>query len=110
MLVVGVVLGFGLGVFLLGAREMTDQSFHSIHDLQGALDLPVLGAIPVITLPSELAKARARLRRFAITGVTVLALAAGGSLLVYVFNNVAEDASAWFKREPAPESPAPPHV
>jgi hypothetical protein len=87
--VVGFVIGVGIGMFLLVVREMTDSSFHSIQDLQSTLELPVLGAIPVIRLPAEIARARARLRRLAIAGVTILALAAGGGLLVYLYGNIA---------------------
>jgi hypothetical protein len=86
--VVGFVIGVGIGMFLLVVREMSDSSFHSIQDLQATLDLPVLGAIPVIRLPAEIARARARLRRLAIAGVTILALAAGGGLLVYLFSGI----------------------
>jgi polysaccharide chain length determinant protein (PEP-CTERM system associated) len=42
----GTLLGMMLGLGLLVLREMSDQSFHSVMDLQGALGLPVLAAVP----------------------------------------------------------------
>ncbi len=92
--VVGAVLGVGLGLFLVVVREVVDQSFHTPLDLQRTLKLPVLGSIPVIRLPAELAQARARLRRFAIAGV-LIALIAGGGLVVYLLRSApAPEASA----------------
>jgi polysaccharide chain length determinant protein (PEP-CTERM system associated) len=107
VIMVGTVLGLGLGVFLLAVREMTDQSFHAREDLQQALQLPVLGTIPVIQLPAELARARLRLRRLALTGVALVALVAGGTLLVYLINNASSsDVSAWFDSTPKKETRA----
>jgi len=57
--VAGVVLGMMLGVGLLVVREMSDQSFHSVMDLQNVLGLPVLAAVPELA-----AKAAAPPRRF----------------------------------------------
>ncbi len=42
----GTLLGMMLGLGLLVLREMSDQSFHSVTDLQGSLGLPVLAAVP----------------------------------------------------------------
>lgn len=83
---VGTLVGLILGLFLGVVREITDQSFHTATDLQDSLELPVLGAIPVIELPAELARTRARLRRAVVGGAVVLALLAGGTLLVYLLN------------------------
>ena len=44
--VAGVVLGMMLGLGLLVVREMSDQSFHTVVDLQNVLGLPVLAAVP----------------------------------------------------------------
>ncbi len=93
--VVGAVLGVGLGLLLLVVREVVDQSFHTPHDLQRTLNLPVLGSIPVIWLPAELARARARLRRFAIAGVVIVSLIAGGGLVICLLRSAsAPEASA----------------
>ena len=99
--VAGTVLGIGLGLFLLVVREMTDQSFHSLGDLQRSLALPVLGAIPVIEFPADLAKARSRLRRLAITGGVILALLAGGGFVYYLISSSGSSS-------PAPEADAAP--
>jgi capsular polysaccharide biosynthesis protein len=53
------VLGMMVGVGLLVVREMSDQSFHSVMDLQSVLGLPVLAAVPELA-----AKASAPARRF----------------------------------------------
>jgi polysaccharide chain length determinant protein (PEP-CTERM system associated) len=42
----GTVLGMMLGLALLVVREMSDQSFHSVMDVQDSLGLPVLAAVP----------------------------------------------------------------
>ena len=44
----GTVLGMMLGLALLVIREMSDQSFHSVTDVQDSLGLPVLAAVPVL--------------------------------------------------------------
>jgi polysaccharide chain length determinant protein (PEP-CTERM system associated) len=44
--VAGTVLGMMLGLALLVVREMSDQSFHSVMDVQNSLGLPVLAAVP----------------------------------------------------------------
>ncbi len=92
--VVGAVLGIGFGLLLLVVREITDQSFHSLGDLQRSLALPVLGAIPVIELPTDLARTRSRLRRLVITGGVLLGLLAGGGFVYYLISST-------------PSSPAP---
>jgi uncharacterized protein involved in exopolysaccharide biosynthesis len=44
--VAGTLLGMMLGLALLVVREMSDQTFHSVNDLQNVLGLPVLAAVP----------------------------------------------------------------
>jgi polysaccharide chain length determinant protein (PEP-CTERM system associated) len=58
--IAGTLLGMMLGLALLVVREMSDQSFHSVMDLQNALGLPVLAAVP--ELGGETAPARRFLR------------------------------------------------
>jgi uncharacterized protein involved in exopolysaccharide biosynthesis len=48
--IAGTVLGMMVGLALLVVREMGDSSFHSVIDLQGALGLPVLAAVPDIAV------------------------------------------------------------
>ena len=45
---IGVAVGLLSGLSLLAARELSDESFYTVRDLQGALGLPVLGTIPSI--------------------------------------------------------------
>ena len=46
--VAGTVLGMMIGLALLVIREMSDQSFHSVVDVQDTLGLPVLAAVPML--------------------------------------------------------------
>jgi len=60
--VAGTLLGMMLGLALLVFREMSDQSFHSVNDLENVLGLPVLAAVPELNpAPARLARLRARL-------------------------------------------------
>jgi uncharacterized protein involved in exopolysaccharide biosynthesis len=70
ILVVGSAAGLLIGMLLMGLREMGDESFHSVSDLQNALGLPVLGAIPAI----QIGGARtSRLRRWVGVGMILVA-------------------------------------
>ena len=60
--VAGTLLGMMLGLALLVVREMSDQTFHSVNDLQDVLGLPVLAAVPDLDpAPPRLARLRAAL-------------------------------------------------
>ena len=60
--VAGTLLGMMLGLALLVVREMSDQTFHSVSDLQNVLGLPVLAAVPELDpAPPRLARLRAAL-------------------------------------------------
>ncbi len=59
----GTLLGMMLGLALLVLREMSDRSFHSVMDVQNSLGLPVLAAVPEVTLAAR-AASRFRLPRF----------------------------------------------
>lgn len=96
--VVGTVLGLGLGLLMLIVREMGDQSYRTAAQLQDELQLPVLGMIPVIRLPAELARARARLRRLVVVGAIAFGLIAGSGVAIYLLQQPGE---------PQPEAPAP---
>jgi polysaccharide chain length determinant protein (PEP-CTERM system associated) len=73
--VFGLMAGLGIG-FLL---EATDASLHSGRQLQAALSLPVLAAIPQILLESDRVARRRRAFRqaFASAGVSLFMLAGG---------------------------------
>jgi uncharacterized protein involved in exopolysaccharide biosynthesis len=90
VVIVGTVLGIAVGFALLAAREVTDQSFHSVADLQTTLGLPVLGAVPDIRLPADLEASQARLRRGLMAGVVFLAVLVGGGLMVYVLSQLGD--------------------
>ena len=47
-ILVGAALGLLAGLSLIALREIADESFHTVRDLQGTLGLPVLGSIPAI--------------------------------------------------------------
>jgi len=51
----GTLLGLMLGLGLLVLREMSDRSFHSVMDVQNSLGLPVLAAVPEVTLGARAA-------------------------------------------------------
>ena len=58
--VAGTLLGMMLGLALLVVRDMSDQTFHSVSDLQNVLGLPVLAAVPELNpAPPRLARLRA---------------------------------------------------
>lgn len=101
--IVGTLLGLLAGGVALALREMSDQSFHTIRDLQEALGLPVLGAIPTIRLPADLARTRAKLRRALVVTGVLLGLLAGGSLLAYAYEQLGSELPA---ATPAPDARA----
>lgn len=78
--VVGAILGVMGGIALLVMRELTDRRLHTLAELQSGLPLPVLGTIPIIRLPSEIAESRARFRRWGVSTVAaVLVIASVGA-------------------------------
>ena len=46
--IAGTLIGMLIGMASLVVREMSDQSYHSVVDLQNTLGLPVLAAVPVL--------------------------------------------------------------
>jgi polysaccharide chain length determinant protein (PEP-CTERM system associated) len=85
----GLVLGMALGGMTGLLVESADTSFHGPRQIQSALRIPVLAAIPSITLEADRAAVRRRrIRQVAVAG-TVTLLALGGSAFGYWWNNVA---------------------
>jgi polysaccharide chain length determinant protein (PEP-CTERM system associated) len=85
--VIGVVLGLMAGISSMVVRELTDRRLYTLAELQSQLPIPVLGTIPVIQLPSEVAEGRARLRRFALAGaVAVVFLSVAGAGAYYLLS------------------------
>ncbi len=92
---VGTVLGLLAGLSLLAVREIADESFHTVRDLQGTLGLPVLGTIPAIEVAGGGAAVRdGGVRRWIGAGLVALALGAG-SLGVYAGGAVASETHAF---------------
>lgn len=60
--IAGTLLGVMLGLALLVVREMGDRSFHTVMDVQNSLGLPVLAAVPVVSIGARAA------RRFRLPG------------------------------------------
>ena len=52
-------------------RELSDQTFHSVHDVQNALGMPVLATVPAVEIPREMSR-----RRLWIWGASSAALIA----------------------------------
>lgn len=77
----GLALGFGLGVAVAGVLEFRDRTIRSDEDLALVLDLPVLAVVPVMESASE--RRRHMLRRILLHGTCTLLVAAGVSLVVY---------------------------
>ena len=89
-LVVGTALSGAIGFAVAAIRELSDQSFHSVTDLQDSLDLPVLGTISNIELPGDKAQRSAKRRKVMFTGMIIFGIVAGGSALTILVKNVAE--------------------
>jgi len=73
---VGSALGLLAGLSLVALREMADNSFYTVRDLQTTLGVPVLGTIPAI----EAGGRPQGLRRWIGTGVFLLASLLGGGV------------------------------
>ena len=89
IVVMGLVLGLALGGMTGLLVESADTSFHGARQMQGALRIPVLAAIPAIVLESDRIAARRRARRQGVVVAGVVGLVLGGTVLGYWWNNVA---------------------
>ena len=49
ILLMGVLIALALGGCLVFLAELMDQSFHSVHDVESYLDLPVLASVPLVS-------------------------------------------------------------
>ncbi|MBW2272285.1 MAG: hypothetical protein JRG96_03370, partial [Deltaproteobacteria bacterium] len=67
--------------------EGTDSSFHQPRDLQGALGIPVLAAIPSIELESDMVRRRRRLRLQVLAAVLVAGIGIVGGGVTYMYVN-----------------------
>ncbi len=87
IVVVGALLGLAMGSGAALLREATDLTFHAARDIQAALAVPVLAAIPGILLDAD---RRALRHRRVVVGMGVAALVGAvltGSAIGYVSVN-----------------------
>jgi polysaccharide chain length determinant protein (PEP-CTERM system associated) len=84
----GVVLGLALGGMSGLLAESADTSFHGARQLQGALRIPVLAAIPSIMLESDRLAARQRAFRRGVVTAGVVGLVLGSSAFGYWWTNM----------------------
>ena len=81
-----------MGIALVFGMEYSDRSFRNVEDAASYLKLPILGSIPTIVSPLEVA--RRRRRKLAIAGLALmLLLATGGAvfLLEHLYPGMAKD-------------------
>ena len=64
---------------------MTDQTFHSVSELQRVSAIPVLASVPEIRLPAERAARRAQVRKVGLSSAAALLLLIGGTLAFYLY-------------------------
>jgi succinoglycan biosynthesis transport protein ExoP len=95
IVILGAFFALAMGGVVGIALEATDPSVHTARQLQGALRIPVLAAIPQIWLESDrAAQRRGRLRTaFAMVAVSVFCLVGGAVNYVWV-NGVSRSATA----------------
>lgn len=89
ILAMGIVLGLAFGGMTGLLVESTDTSFHTPRQLQSALRIPVLAAIPGIALESDRVAARRRMVRRGVLAAGVAGLVLGSSVFGYWWTNVA---------------------
>jgi len=93
-----IAVGLGVGVL----RESMDSSLHSARQLQTAVSIPVLAAIPKILLEADLAALRRSRIRVSLGAAFVICFALVGGAANYLWVNGAPD---FFSRQPTIEEP-----
>ncbi|MCP4004610.1 MAG: hypothetical protein GY725_10475 [bacterium] len=80
--IAGTLLGVIAGLALLVIRELSDQTFHSVADVQKALGMPVLAAVPSVEFPKD--HSRRRVWAWSASSAAILAaLLIGGTILYF---------------------------
>jgi polysaccharide chain length determinant protein (PEP-CTERM system associated) len=87
IVVLGVFFGLALGAAVGVLREAVDPAVHDAHQLQEALRIPVLAAIPQIWLEADRARMRARRLRTAFGAASLVVFALFGGAANYVWVN-----------------------
>jgi uncharacterized protein involved in exopolysaccharide biosynthesis len=81
----GTGLGFFLGLFLSGMREMKDASLKNLKDVRAYTNLPVLSSIPLLENALQVRRKRRLFWLAWSSAVVVGALAISGSMYYYYF-------------------------
>lgn len=84
----GLIMGAGLGGMTGLLLESTDTTFHGARQLQGALRIPVLAAIPSIVLEADRFAARRRSLRRGLAAAGVIGIVLGTSAFGYWWNSM----------------------
>jgi len=93
-----VAVGVGVGIM----RESVDSSLHTARQLQAAVSIPVLAAIPKILLEADLAALRRSRIRTSLAAVFVICFVLVGGAANYLWVN---GTPGFFSREPTIEEP-----
>jgi len=93
-----VAVGVGVGIM----RESVDSSLHSARQLQAAISIPVIAAIPKILLETDLVAIRRSRIRTSLAAAFVICFALVGGAANYLWVN---GAPAFLSREPTIERP-----
>ncbi len=82
-LLLGLAMGSGLGIL----ADTTDSSFHGPRDLQAAMKIPVLAAVPAVLLDGDRRALRRQRIRLAVATLTVTIIVLIGSAGGYLWMN-----------------------
>jgi len=106
LLVLSVVLGIGVGGAAGLLAEATDNSLHDARQLQRAVRIPVLAAIPRILLESDRRAMRQQRIRTGIATAAMVVFALAGGAASYVWVNGGTGGGSVAEATPAPSPPA----
>lgn len=113
ILALGLMLGIGAGAGLALLLDAADSSYHTSRQLQSALRIPVLTAIPSILLDPDRMRLRRRNLRDAIAAIGISGTVLATSAVGYVVTNKphwlpgGEDAAVTAPAAPAATAPTP---
>jgi len=102
IMILGFSFAFAVGIGVGVLRESMDSSLHSARQLQTAVSIPVLAAIPKILLEADLAALRRSRIRVSLGAAFVICFALVGGAANYLWVNGAPD---FFSRQPTIEEP-----